>query len=234
MSAGTSLRYQRERGRARRRCRAGAGGEAAAMAALAPAIAFADLLLLAASATFFCFSFRDADESGWRRRPASNRLCALDGDPGLLFTVISRSFDSAAETKPTGMPTTSAGRTPSSRTRRMISSNAVGALPMPMMAPSRPRRCALRMDCTARVVPRSCASSMTSGSEMYGGWSCRSAGGAGAERLIDHLDIKQFTGVSSLSTAARPARMASAKRKGPLKSVGVGGSCAAPAAIVPL
>jgi hypothetical protein len=86
---------------------------------------------------------------------------------GTSLTVISRSLDSAAETKPTGMPMTSAGRTPSSRIRRTSSISAVGALPMPTMAPSSwPSRCALRMACTARVLLAALAASITSASEM--------------------------------------------------------------------
>ena len=74
---------------------------------------------------------------------------------------------SAADTKPTGMPTTSAGRTPSSAISRASSISAVGALPMPTMAPSsKPRRWALRMACTARVVFSAWAWAITAASEM--------------------------------------------------------------------
>ena len=77
------------------------------------------------------------------------------------------SFDSAAETKPTGTPTTRAGLTPSSRTRRATSSSAVGALPTAIRPPSiRPSRCALRIDSIARVEFWALAVAMTSSSEM--------------------------------------------------------------------
>ena len=80
---------------------------------------------------------------------------------------VAASFDSAAETKPTGTPTTRAGLTPSSRTRRATSSSAVGALPTAIRPPSiRPSRCALRIDSIARVEFWALAVAMTSSSEM--------------------------------------------------------------------
>src|SRR5713226_3023590 len=77
------------------------------------------------------------------------------------------SFDSAAETNPTGTPITSDGRAPASSTRRTVSSSAVGALPTATIAPSsRPLRCAFRIASIARVLLAALAAAITSSSEM--------------------------------------------------------------------
>ncbi len=88
---------------------------------------------------------------------------AMKGTPESM----SASFDSAAETNPTGTPTTSAGRAAPSRTRRTTSSRAVGALPTATTEPcSKPSACALRTDSMARVELAARARSTTSWSEM--------------------------------------------------------------------
>src|SRR5574343_111307 len=144
---------QAERRRAGRCRRTGTGCETGAVAAFAAGVALADLgrglarVFGRAHAAFFC-SASASDSMAWMAATTNVEppLRPLMATHGTSFTVISRSFDSAAETKPTGIPMTRAGRTPSSRIRRTSSIRAVGALPMPTMAPSSlPRRCALRM-----------------------------------------------------------------------------------------
>ena len=131
-----------------------------------------------------------------------------------------RSFDSAAETKPTGMPTTSAGRTPSSRINRTSSINAVGALPMPTMAPSsNPRRCALRMACTARVVSSAWAWAITSASLMNWCGAMPKCARRGRDRPEQIISTSATTGVPPRSIAAMPASTASGwKSVSPLNS----------------
>src|SRR5574343_760874 len=154
--------------------RTGAGGEARAVAAFAAGVALSNLgrglarVFGCVHAAFFC-SASASDSMAWMAATTNVEppLRPLMATHGTSFTVISRSFDSAAETKPTGIPMTRAGRTPSSRIRRTSSIRAVGALPMPTMAPSSlPRRCALRMACTARALLAALAISITSASEM--------------------------------------------------------------------
>ena len=55
---------------------------------------------------------------------------------GTFDSAINKSFDSAAPTKPTGVPIIAAGRIFSSFIKRITSNKAVGALPIATIAPS--------------------------------------------------------------------------------------------------
>src|SRR5579864_526573 len=83
---------------------------------------------------------------------------------GTWFCAQSRRFASSTPTKPTGMPTTQAGRQPSSSIKRMASSNAVGALPIATTTPSPTQTDERRRPAAERVMPSDAARSADSGS----------------------------------------------------------------------
>src|SRR5581483_11792689 len=98
--------------------------------------------------------------SGRASRSSAFVAAAASGEPPRVprsvtngrSRVNSSSFDSAAATKPTGMPTISAGRTSPASHRSSSASNAVGALPIAQTAPLS-RGASSRTASTARGSP---------------------------------------------------------------------------------
>src|SRR5205085_7288780 len=82
-----------------------------------------------------------------------------------VFNILNASFDSEAETNPTGKPTTSLGVHIPLSISFMISRSAVGALPIATIPPSA-SLAATRIDASERVKPSCSASNATLDSEI--------------------------------------------------------------------